>query len=81
LKRGWPCYGGVPITARSPVTGQSLQQIRWSTPVDLQPQYAGDVLYIHYGSPLVTQHGTVVVTVKTVSDGFQLEGRARATAR
>ena len=79
LKRGWPGYGrDAAHNAQAPVPAQSLQQIHWSTPVDLDPQYWGDILLIHYGSPLVTQLGTVVVTVKTgATDGFQLEGHDR----
>jgi hypothetical protein len=56
---------------------QPLNQIRWSTPVDLQPQYSGTSLLIHYGSPLFTAGGFVLVTVKTgASGGFQVECRA-----
>jgi hypothetical protein len=49
--------------------------IHWQTPVDLNPQYSGGDLYIHYGSPLVTQANTVIVPVKTgTNDGFEVEG-------
>jgi hypothetical protein len=43
--------------------------IRWSTPVDTDPTYSGDVLYIHYGSPMITRSNTVVVPVKTSTTG------------
>src|SRR5262245_52726000 len=62
-------------TAESPTASQDLQAIRWHTPVDLNPQYSGNVLYIHYGSPLFTPANTVIVPVKTgATDGFEVEG-------
>ncbi len=72
---GWLSYGGNPQhTAISTASGQNLRAIRWSTPVDLQPQYSGSNLYIHYGSPLITKSGNVIVPVKTgASDGFRVE--------
>jgi len=53
------------------------QAIRWSTPVDLDPQYANNGnLYIHYGSPLITSKNLVLVPVKTgANGGFRLEAR------
>lgn len=73
----WPSYGGNPQhTALSIFTSDPLVKIHWSAPVDLQPQYSGDELFIHYGSPLVTAANTVVIPVKTgANDGFRLEGR------
>ena len=63
-------------TAISPVAAQPLNRIRWRTPVDLQPQYSGDTLLIHYGSPLVTASNTVIVPVKTgATGGFRVEAR------
>jgi hypothetical protein len=57
------------------VRTQPLARIRWQTPVDLAPQYSGEDLFIHYGSPLVTQQNTVVVPVKTsATGGFRVEG-------
>jgi hypothetical protein len=62
-------------TAISEVPSQPLAGVRWQTPVDLNPQYSGDELLIHYGSPLVTQANTVIVPVKTGSnDGFEVDG-------
>ena len=62
---GWLSYGGNPQhTAISAVSGQHLKAIRWSTPVDLKPQYSGNDLYIHYGSPLVTKKGNIVENVQ-----------------
>ncbi len=76
--RPWGQYGGDPRhTALSSVPAQPLQGIRWSAPVDLQPQYSeeGDLL-IHYGTPLVTAGNTVVFPVKTgAAGGFRVEAR------
>jgi len=71
----WSMHGGnAQHTAISTVPSQSLQQIHWQTPVDLNPQYSGDVLFIHYGSPLVTEGNTAIVTVKVgVQDTFRVE--------
>jgi len=72
----WPGYGHDPQhSGISTVAGRRPLHVRWSTPVDLQPQYNGDLLLIHYGSPLITRRNTVVVTVKVgATDGFRLEG-------
>jgi len=48
-------------------TAQNLNTIRWSTTIDFNP---GD--FAHYGSPLVTSANTVLVPVKTASNGFQV---------
>ena len=51
----WRCSAGnAQHTALSTVASQPLQTILWQAPVDLQPQYSGDVLYAHYGAPLAT---------------------------
>jgi uncharacterized protein (TIGR03437 family) len=56
---------------------QPLNRIHWQTPVDLNPQYTGGELLIHYGSPLVTPGNTVIVPVKTgASGGFRVEAHA-----
>lgn len=77
----WSNHAGDPShTAISSVASQPLQTIRWQMPVDLDPQYSGSYLLIHYGSPLVTAQNTVVVPVKTgATEGFRLEGRSGAT--
>src|SRR5262245_8153632 len=63
-------------TALSSVASQPFNAVRWQTPVDLNPQYSGDDLLIHYGSPLATLGNTIIVPVKTgASGGFQVEGR------
>src|SRR5262249_20340360 len=63
----WSNYAHDPQhTDLSEVPSQSLDVIRWQTPVDLNPQYSGGgVLYIHYGSPIITQANTVIIPVKT----------------
>jgi hypothetical protein len=75
LDIGWSGYAHDPQhTAISAVPSQSLDVVGWQTPVDLNPQYYGGDLYIHYGSPLVTPTNTVIVPVKTgATDGFRLE--------
>jgi hypothetical protein len=66
-------------TALSPVPAQALTKIFWQTPVDLQPQYSGDELLIHYGSPLITAAYTVIVPVKTgATGGFRVDARRAA---
>uniref|UniRef100_Q01WU5 Pyrrolo-quinoline quinone n=1 Tax=Solibacter usitatus (strain Ellin6076) TaxID=234267 RepID=Q01WU5_SOLUE len=76
----WASFANGPQhNALSPAKSQSLTQIRWHTPVDLQPQYEGSELLIHYGSPLVTALNTVIVPVKTGVDGnFRVEARTAA---
>ena len=68
----------------SPVASAGLGVIRWQAPVDLAPQYTGNDLLIHYGSPLVTAANTVIVPVKTgATGGFELQAlsAANGTAR
>ena len=76
----WSGYAGGPQhEAVSSVASQPLNAIRWQTPVDLNPQYSGNDLFIHYGTPLVTQANTVIVPVKTgASDGFKVEALSGA---
>ncbi|MFS8085272.1 MAG: Ig-like domain repeat protein, partial [Acidobacteriota bacterium] len=47
---------------------QNLNVIKWSTTIDLHPTTTA-----HYGSPLVTANNTVLVPVKTASDGFRVD--------
>jgi Bacterial Ig domain/Dockerin type I domain len=81
LAAAWSGYAhDAQHTAVSSVASQPLQGIAWQTPVDLAPQYTGEYLLIHYGSPLVTAANTVIVPVKTgATDGFQVEGISGAT--
>src|SRR5262245_45837468 len=73
----WNGYAGNEHhTALSTVASQSLEGIRWKSPVDLHPQYSGNDLLIHYGSPVVTASNTVIVPVKTgATGGFRVEAR------
>lgn len=62
------------------VASQPISRILWRTPVDLNPQYSGSELLIHYGSPSITRSNTVIVPVKTgASGGFEVEALAGAT--
>ena len=74
----WQGYAHDPQhTAQSSVPSQPLTRIVWQTPVDLQPQFQGDDLHIHYGSPLITSANTVIVPVKTgATQGFELQARS-----
>ncbi len=66
----WLSYGGNPQhTALSPGPSQLPQAVLWSTPVDLDPQYSGSVLYIHYGSPVISAANLVFVPQKTTATG------------
>jgi len=77
----WACYGGdAQHTAISAVGARDLVRSRWSRPVDLAPQYTGDTLYIHYGSPVITASNTVIIPVKTGAlDGFRVDAVRGAT--
>ena len=66
--------------ALSTTESQTLTGIHWQTPVDLDPQYSGSELLIHYGSPLITAADTVIVPVKTGRFGdFRVEAHNSAT--
>jgi hypothetical protein len=71
----WPNYArDAQHTAVSGIPSEIPQVIRWSTPVDLQPQYSGSDLFIHYGSPVITGANTVLVPVKTgTTDSFEVQ--------
>ena len=77
----WSGFAGdAQHSAISSIPSDPLSQIRWQTPVDLDPQYSGNDLLIHYGSPLVTGSNTVIVPVKTgAQDGFEVEGLSGAS--
>ncbi|HZP80435.1 MAG TPA: hypothetical protein VFB21_02240 [Chthonomonadaceae bacterium] len=75
--QGWLSYGADPQhTALSAVPAQTLHAIRWSAPVDLNPQLRNGSLLIHYGTPLITPGNTVIIPVKTgANGGFRVEAR------
>ena len=77
----WSGYGhDAQHDAIAPVASQPLNRILWQTPVDLNPQYSGSELFIHYGSPAITRSNTVIVPVKTGAlGGFEVEALAGAT--
>jgi len=77
-----PAWGGFARDAQHAALGavatQDLDRIKWSRPIDLAPQYRpSGALLIHYGSPVITSHNTVVVPVKTgAAGGFRFEARS-----
>ena len=75
LRTPWSGYAHDPQhNAVSPAASQPLNRILWQTPVDLNPQYSGGELLIHYGSPLITRSNTVIVPVKVgAASGFRVE--------
>lgn len=76
--KGWPGHArDEQHTSASLVASQPLTAIHWQTPVDLLPP-SGEIL-IHYGSPLVTPAGTVIVPVKAGTDSFRVEGHNQAS--
>ena len=67
----WSGYAHTPQhDAIASVASQPLNRILWHVPVDLNPQYSGSELLIHYGSPLITRSNTVIVPVKTGATGW-----------
>jgi hypothetical protein len=56
---------------------QSLNQLHWSTSINLQN--TGD--FAHYGGPLITPANTVLVPVKKNTTGFQVTAFEGATGR
>ncbi len=81
LLAGWLGYAAnAQHTAPAPAPAQSMELIHWQTPVDLDPQYSGGDLLIHYGSPMITPSNTVIVPVKTgATGGFRVEARNATT--
>ena len=56
--------------------------IRWSIPVDQDPQYSGSELLIHYGSPVITQWNNILVPVKLAAQGgFQVSALRASTGK
>jgi hypothetical protein len=74
----WTALGHDPQhTAISRFPANVMNKIEWQTPVDLNPSFSGNDLYIHYGSPLITRANTLVIPVKTGAwSGFRVEGHS-----
>jgi hypothetical protein len=81
--QSWISYGrDAQHDALAAGPSQLPQTIRWFTPVDLDPQFSGDDLYIHYGSPAITAKNTVLVPVKTGAEGgFEVNAFNGATGQ
>ncbi len=73
----WAGYGHDPQhTGISATAALSLDAIRWEAPVDQSPPFTNGDILAHYGSPVITAAGTVIVPVKTDAAGdFRIEGR------
>src|SRR5262245_51510166 len=52
-------------TAVARVSSQNLRQVHWSAAVDTLPLAEGEELRVHYGTPLATRGGTIVVPIRT----------------
>jgi hypothetical protein len=65
-------------TAVSAIATPPLNRIIWQAPVDLAPTYfSGQFLLTHYGSPIISANNTVLLPVKTTSQGaFRMEARS-----
>jgi hypothetical protein len=75
---GWQGHARDPQhTGLSPVSAQPLSHIHWQTPVDLHPPTG--TIFIHYGSPVITPAGTVIVPVKTGPKSFRVEAHNQKT--
>jgi hypothetical protein len=71
----WGSYAhGPQHTGLSTIGSQRIEQIKWSTPVDLVNQGTGGPLFIHYGTPIVTAANTVVIPERiNASNTYQVE--------
>src|SRR5215471_8551862 len=56
--------GNAQHTAVASEPPQPLKRIRWRAKVDLAPVLIHKVLYIHYGSPMITAANTVLVPTR-----------------
>ena len=79
-----PAWGGFGRDAQHSALGgiatQALARLLWNTPVDQAPQYTQNgALLIHYGSPVISAHNTVIVPVRTASGIARIEARAGAS--
>ena len=66
--------GNAQHTSNYPAPAQNLNTIKWSTNIDFN-----NTMTAHYGSPLVTSSNTVLVPVKTASNGFRVDAFNGAT--
>jgi hypothetical protein len=60
--------GNAQHTSNYAVPAQSLNTIKWSTSIDFN-----NITSAHYGAPLITASNTVLVPVKTATDGFRVD--------
>jgi len=79
-----PAWGGFGRDAQHSALGgvatQALARLLWNTVVDQAPQYtANGALLIHYGSPLISPHNTVIVPVRMANGIVRVEARAGAS--
>jgi hypothetical protein len=69
LTAPWSGYGHDPqhsgVAANA---AQSMNRIKWCTPVDTIPDYISGELLIHYGTPVVTAANTVLVPQRSSSN-------------
>src|ERR1700752_3773128 len=64
-----PTFAGNPQhTSVYSAPAQNLNTIKWSTTIDFN-----NTTIAHYGSPLVTAGNTVLVPVKTATNGFRID--------
>ncbi len=74
LTAPWSGYGHDPQhSGVSAAASQSMNRIKWQTPVDTVLQGTSGTLYIHYGTPVITAANTVLVPERTSSNNtFQI---------
>jgi hypothetical protein len=60
--------GNAQHTSNYSAPAQNLNAIKWSTSIDFN-----NVTPAHYGSPLITANNTVLVPVKTATNGFRVD--------
>ncbi|HEX6704740.1 MAG TPA: hypothetical protein VF169_08280 [Albitalea sp.] len=77
----WPGFGGnAQHSAIGAVQAQPLTAVAWHAPLDLVPPYqANGSLLIHYGSPVISRHNTVLMPVKTGAGSFRVDARIGQT--
>ncbi len=73
LSLPWSGYGHDPQhTANSATSAQPLNNIHWSTPVDVNNVGTSGPIYVHYGSPLITAANTVIVPQTQSSGAYEM---------